>query len=407
RPHDRVRLAGRVRRVGVRRPTRRAREDGGQRDDGPGQTDHSSAHRVPPVEVWGGYSAAPEPVKRPGPTPSMLRQSGQAVRRDRIPETAITTSAAMITAVRNWPIQPTSRKSFATMPPSREPAMPKSAVSNTVRSWRPETTRRASPPISNPTRPYQTSDHTTERANPSTPNPNASSSTITIRAISAADMAALYRQDRILPILSARSAAMSRSFETLLAVCPRRALALPTALETAMMSIPSPVRGSPNGSVLWCLRRRTMPPAIPTAVAPTARAGFARSMPWTRVPPMLFRLPARPSGAEPELPFRRNAPFPDAPPGRDEPFRAALVVRDVVRLGEAVRVADDVRRFWLVVRLPDVVRSVAVFRFGLAVARDDRPFVWAPDPDALVFRRVVDLEFLVVAIDSPILKAFD
>jgi len=122
---------------------------------------------------------------------------------------------------------------------------------------------------------------------------------------------------------------------------------------------------------------------------------------------MLFRLPAKPSGAEPELPFRRNAPFPDAPPGRDEPFRAALVVRDVVRLGEAVRVADDVRRFWLVVRLPDVVRSVAVFRFGLAVARDDRPFVWAPDPDALVFRRVVDLEFLVVAIDSPILKAFD
>ena len=122
---------------------------------------------------------------------------------------------------------------------------------------------------------------------------------------------------------------------------------------------------------------------------------------------MLFRLPARPSGAEPELPFRRNAPFPDAPPGRDEPFRAALVVRDVVRLGELVRFADDVGRFWLVVPLPDVDRSVAALRFGLAVARDDRPFVWAPDPDALVFRRVVDLEFLVVAIDSPILKAFD
>src|SRR5436305_191778 len=117
---------------------------------------------------------------------------------------------------------------------------------------------------------------------------------------------------------------------------------------------------------------------------------------------MLFRLPARPSGVEPELPFRRDAPLRDAPFWRDAPFRAALPVCGVVRLGEVVRLAEAVRRFGLVVPPPDVDRSVAVVpRLGPAVARDDRPLVWAPDSEAVVFCRVADLEFLVVAIDFP------
>jgi len=119
-------------------------------------------------------------------------------------------------------------------------------------------------------------------------------------------------------------------------------------------------------------------------------------MPWTTVPPMLLRLVARPSDAEPELPFCRDAPFRDAPFGRDAPFRAALArdgvvcFGDVVRLADVERLADGVRRFWVVPPLRAVDRFVV--------------FVAGSEPEVVVFRRVAELDFLVVAIGSPILK---
>jgi hypothetical protein len=105
---------------------------------------------------------------------------------------------------------------------------------------------------------------------------------------------------------------------------------------------------------------------------------------------MLLRLVARPSDAEPELPFWRDAPFRDAPFGRDAPFRAALArdgvvcFGDVVRLADVERLADVVRRFWVVPPLR------AVDRFAV--------FVAGSEPEVVVFRRVAELDFLVVAI---------
>jgi hypothetical protein len=94
---------------------------------------------------------------------------------------------------------------------------------------------------------------------------------------------------------------------------------------------------------------------------------------------MLLRLVARPSDAK--LPFPREAPF------RDAPFRALLAVADVVRrFGAVVRFGAPVR-FAAAVRLADAER-LAVFVAGLA---------------PVVLRWAAGLDFLVVAMVSPIL----
>jgi len=104
-------------------------------------------------------------------------------------------------------------------------------------------------------------------------------------------------------------------------------------------------------------------------------------MPWTTVPPMLFRLPARLSDGEPEFPFR------------EAPLREALVpagaVRfaDVVRLADVERLAEVVRRFWLAPPLRAVDRFVVV--------------VLGSELEVVVLRRVAGLDFLVVAIGFP------
>jgi hypothetical protein len=102
---------------------------------------------------------------------------------------------------------------------------------------------------------------------------------------------------------------------------------------------------------------------------------------------MLFRLAARLSDADPELPFR-EAPFPEA-----------LIPGDVVRFADVVRLADVerwadveplavvVRRFWLAPPLRAVDRFVV--------------FVVGSESEVVVFRRVAGLDLLVVAIGFP------
>jgi len=97
---------------------------------------------------------------------------------------------------------------------------------------------------------------------------------------------------------------------------------------------------------------------------------------------MLFRLPARPSDAEPELPFWREAPFREA-------LVPADVARfaDVVRLVDAERLADVVRRFWLAPPLRALDRFVVV--------------VLGSELEVVVLGRVAGLDLLVVAIGCP------
>ena len=113
---------------------------------------------------------------------------------------------------------------------------------------------------------------------------------------------------------SACSATRSMSFETLFDVWPNCLLALPTLLATDWMST-FETRGTGTPRIFF--RREwpfsTIPPAIPTAVAPTATAGPLTLLaaplivPTTPPFPVPFRLAAL--RLEPALPVLRPAPL--------------------------------------------------------------------------------------------------
>jgi hypothetical protein len=176
---------------------------------------------------------------------------------------------------------------------------------------------------------------------------------------------------------SAWSATRSMSFETLFDVWPNCLLALPTLLATDWMST-FERRGTGTPRIFF--RREwpfsTIPPAIPTAVAPTATAGPLTLLaaplivPTTPPFPVPFRLAAL--RLEPALPALRAAPL-RLPPRLAAGFFRALPLPDVVREAvDRLLLADVVREAFdrLLVAAFERLRDEALFELPLAAALD-------------------------------------
>ena len=169
---------------------------------------------------------------------------------------------------------------------------------------------------------------------------------------------------------SAWSATRSMSFETLFEVWPNCLLALPTLLATDWMST-FERRGTGTPRIFF--RREwlfsTIPPAIPTAVAPTATAGPLTLLaaplivPTTPPFPVPFRLAAL--RLEPALLVLRAAP-PRLPPRLAAGFFRALPLPVADRLPDVVREAFD----RLLVAAFERLRDEALFELPLAVDLD-------------------------------------